>query len=324
MPSERIKFSEIAEQYSKDRVAMMAEGKTERNDVMTALLAARDPKTKEKLSDAELWTEAHLMIAAGGDTTSTAFAAVLFYLSRNAAAYSRLVNEIRTTFTSIDEIRRGRQLTSCTYLKACLNEALRLAPAAPGALWREAGVGGALVDGVYIPAGLDVGVSTYALSHNDEYFSDPFQFVPGRFLNETAKEGNQFPFTSNDHAMITNPARRAELFPPTPPLTPKVHRHDDQAFAPFGIGPRGCLAKPLAYLELSLALATMMFMMDFRAAGTLGEGAIGMGRGRERKEEFQIVDMFSSNKQGPILQFSITEDYRRRVEEMTVKPEQES
>lgn len=298
MSTERASFSGIAEQYSKERVAMMEEGKAERNDIMSALLAARDPRTGEKLCDAEVWTEAHLMIAAGGDTTSTALAAVLFYLSRSPAAYSRLANEIRTTFSNVESIRRGRELTSCKYLKACLDEAMRLAPAAPGALWREAGIGGATVDGVYIPAGLDVGVCTYALSHNEEYFSDPFKFQPERFLNEIAKEGKEYPWTSS-HSMNDDPA----FFPPTPPETPKVERHDVDAYAPFSIGPRGCLAKPLAYLELSLCLARMIFMMDFEPVGSLGEGGEGQGRGRERKEEFQVIDMFSSNKKGPVLRF---------------------
>lgn len=299
MGAERSKFSDIAEKFTRERIAMMEEGNSgaERHDIMAALLAARDPKTGEKLSDAEVWTEAHLMIAAGGDTTSTALAAVLFYLSRSPAAYARLANEIRTTFSNVEEIRRGRELSSCKYLKACLDEAMRLAPAAPGALWREAGAGGAYVDGVYIPAGLDVGVCTYALSHNEDYFSDPFAFVPERFLNEV-KEGKEYPWTDS-RSMSQDPG----FFPPTPPDTPRVERHDVDAYAPFSIGPRGCLAKPLAYLELSLCLARMMFMMDFEAVNSLGEGAPGMGRGRERKEEFQVIDMFSSNKQGPVLRF---------------------
>lgn len=93
------------------------------------------------------------------------------------------------------------------------------------------------------------------------------------------------------------------FFPPTPPETPRVERHDVDAYAPFSIGPRGCLAKPLAYLELSLCLARMMFMMDFETVNSLGEGGPGLGRGRERKEEFQVIDMFSSNKKGPVLRF---------------------
>ena len=44
--------------------------------------------------------------------------------------------------------------------------------------------------------------------------------------------------------------------------------------------------------------------MDFRAADRTGEGRPGCGVvGRERREEFQIVDMFSSSKEGPVLQW---------------------
>jgi len=300
MVSERGAFTEVAEKFTQERIAMMEEGTpgSERNDIMSALLGAVDPKTGEKLSSAEVWTEAHLMIAAGGDTTSTALAAVLFYLSRSPTAYNRLAMEIRSTFSDVEAIRRGRELTSCKYLKACIDEAMRLAPAAPGALWREAGVGGAYVDGVYVPAGLDAGVCTYALSHNEEYFSDPFTFLPERFLEETRSEPKEYPWTTRE-SMGRDPG----FFPPTPPETPRVERHDVDAYAPFSIGPRGCLAKPLAYLELSLCLARMIFMMDFEAVDSLGEGCPGLGRGRERKEEFQVTDMFSSNKKGPVLRF---------------------
>jgi len=75
------------------------------------------------------------------------------------------------------------------------------------------------------------------------------------------------------------------------------------AYAPFSIGPRSCLAKPLAVLELTLALAHIIWRMDFESVNALGEGGPNMGTGRERRDEFQIIDMFSSNKQGPILRF---------------------
>lgn len=76
------------------------------------------------------------------------------------------------------------------------------------------------------------------------------------------------------------------------------------AFAPFLLGPRSCLAKPLAYLEMSLALAMILWTMDFETVDGRGEGKPGSGvMGRERKEEFQIVDMFSSSKEGPVLRF---------------------
>ena len=64
MAAERQRFLEISTQYSKTRM-VSAKKMSERNDITSALLAAKDPKTGTKLSEAEIWGEAHLMIAAG-------------------------------------------------------------------------------------------------------------------------------------------------------------------------------------------------------------------------------------------------------------------
>lgn len=64
MAGERNHFLEISNDYSRERKE--AKGKmSKRNDIMSALLAARDPQTGDKLTDSEVWGEAHLMIAAG-------------------------------------------------------------------------------------------------------------------------------------------------------------------------------------------------------------------------------------------------------------------
>ena len=261
-------------------------------------------------------------------------AAVLFYLSRNNTAYERLASEIRSTFSFAESIRRGQKLASCRYLRASIDEAMRLAPAAPGALWREACKGGAMVDGIHIPMGYEAGVCTYAIHHNPLCFPDPFVFNPDRFLAEST---DGFPWASKSAApsavgtptltpgpsmpgtpslephlvpsLQYSPIPTLTLMPPTSnissPLTPLSASTiiSNGAFAPFSLGPRSCLAKPLAYLELSLALARIMWLMEFEAVDSTGEGGEGRGRGRERKEEFQVVDMFSSNKDGPVLRF---------------------
>ncbi|KAK5206973.1 hypothetical protein LTR41_007508 [Exophiala xenobiotica] len=317
METERTSFTQVADDFTTERLKSIEEGKCNRQDIMSALLAARDPRTGEKLSIEETCSEAHLMIAAGmydfltgrrtflmmagGDTTSTALSAVLFYLSRNNSAYLELAKEIRSKFADVKNIRRGPTLSSCHYLRACLDEALRLAPAAPGALWREAGAGGAYVDGDYIPQGCDVAVCVYALSHDSKYFSDPFKFDPSRFLR---RECN----SKKPEALTTAPEMAEDpAFFPQSALSKSRHDvvavNDLDAFAPFLVGPRSCPAKPLAYLELSLALAQVMWLFDFEPFDDTGAGAPGLGTGRERPEEFQIVDMFSSNKQGPVLRF---------------------
>ena len=63
MAAERHCFFEISTQYSEERMAS-EQKRNKWNDIMSALLAAKDPKTGTKLSEAEVWGEAHLMIAA--------------------------------------------------------------------------------------------------------------------------------------------------------------------------------------------------------------------------------------------------------------------
>jgi cytochrome P450 len=65
MDEEKMGFTAISDQYTKERMKLIEDGKCDRNDIMAALLAAKDPKTGTMLSQTETWSEAHLMIAAG-------------------------------------------------------------------------------------------------------------------------------------------------------------------------------------------------------------------------------------------------------------------
>ena len=69
MAEERQRFLEVSTKFSEARMASEEKMKG-RNDIMSALLAAKDPKTETKLSEAEVWGEAHLMIAAGETSSS--------------------------------------------------------------------------------------------------------------------------------------------------------------------------------------------------------------------------------------------------------------
>lgn len=64
----------------------------------------------------------------GGETISTALSALVFYLSRNPGAYKRLADEIRSTLSSTADIRGGPRLAGCKYLRACIDEVLRMFP----------------------------------------------------------------------------------------------------------------------------------------------------------------------------------------------------
>ncbi|OTA96263.1 hypothetical protein M434DRAFT_393110 [Hypoxylon sp. CO27-5] len=236
----------------------------------------------------ELWSEALFFFPAGGDTTSTVISALFFYLSRNPNAYEKLAHEVRSTFRSDAEIRNGPQLASCRYLRACIDEALRMSPPVSGTLWRELYAEERardpfIVDGHVIPPGTQVGVSMYAIHHNEKYFAEPFVFQPERWLVE-------------DQATLA-----------------RMH----SAFSPFSLGARGCAGKSMAYLETSLVISKALWFFDFERApgkpGEVGGGISGISDGRGRPGEFQLYDQFGSTHVGPNLIFHPHGDHWKEI-----------
>ncbi|KAI1322518.1 cytochrome P450 [Xylariaceae sp. FL0255] len=225
----------------------------------------------------ELWSEAVFFFPAGGDTTSTAMSALFFYLSRNSESYDKLTREIRNTFSDVSEIRGGQKLSGCRYLRACIDEALRMSSPVSGTPWREIAKeeqanGLWIVDGHVIPPGTQVGVNIYSLHHNEEYFPKPFAFRPERWLTED----------------------------------PDALRSMNNAFTPFSVGYRGCAGKAMAYLESSLVVAKTLWYFDFSKVpgDTTGAGSPGRSDGRDHQEEFQICDTFNASHDGPNLLFT--------------------
>lgn len=215
----------------------------------------------------------------GGLTTSTAISAAFFYLSRHPAVYTRLATEIRNAFPNSESIKNGPQLSGCTYLRAVIDETLRIAPSTTITAWREEDPSTKstepfVVDGHVIPRGTYVGVNTYCIMHNEAYFPEPFAFRPERWLD------------SKDEALAET--MRA-------------------AFIPFAVGSASCLGKSMAYLEVSLVLAKTLWYFDFeRAAGEAGKlgGGDPQSSRRFREDEFQLYDDLIADHNGPNLVFS--------------------
>ncbi|KAI1383435.1 cytochrome P450 [Hypoxylon trugodes] len=150
------------------------------------------PSGDKGLQDTDLWSEASFFVMAGGMTVSTLMSAVFFYLTRHPDVYKRLATEIRTTFNLGEAITSGPQLSSCKYLRAVIDETMRVAPPTTATPWREDDVysatspksdGPLVVDGHVIPHRTAVGVSLYSVLHNEAYFPEPFAFRPEQWLD---------------------------------------------------------------------------------------------------------------------------------------------
>jgi hypothetical protein len=79
------------------------------------------------------------------------------------------------------------------------------------------------------------------------------------------------------------------------------------AYAPFSVGRASCVGKNLAYQEITIVLARLIWLYEMRLepGNKLGEGAKGLGSGREMKEEFQTYDNFVAAHNGPMVQFRL-------------------
>lgn len=248
-----------------------------RKDMFHYFFQAKDPETGGPAYTADdLWMEAHLLIIAGSDTSTTAFAGTLFYITRYPRVYARLVQEIRTTFQTADEIRSGTKLLGCRYLRACLDESMRMSPPAPGEMTREVMAGGLEVDGMLVPAGTQIGTSAYSLHHNESVFPDPFVYRPERWI------------VDEDKGVSADDVARAE-----------------SAWVPFSAGPRACVGKNLAYMQLTIILARLLHQLDIKQPenNVLGEGAPDLIWGRRIRNQFQLKDEFIGYKEGPMAQF---------------------
>ena len=280
MARDNVRFNEYAFQLMDERVAKEKadeeKGAEKRKDFAHYLIRSRDPETGKGYTQKELRAETGLIIVAGADTTSVTLAGIQFYLTRHPAILKKLPAEVRAAFTDVEEIRAGQMLSELKYLRAVIDESLRMSPPVPGVLPREVLPGGIVVEGEHIPAGTQVGVSAYAIHHNEEYYPDAFSFQPERWIVD---ENTGVTKESVDRA------------------------HD--AFCAFSLGSRGCIGKSLAYTELTIAVARLLFLFEIREAEgeTIGGGKPTLGYGRHRKNEYQIVDGFVSDRDGPVLEF---------------------
>ncbi|EXJ75692.1 uncharacterized protein A1O5_00199 [Cladophialophora psammophila CBS 110553] len=254
-----------------------------RKDFFYYLLHAKDPQTGDKFLPKDLVGEAALLVGAGSDTSSTAMSAMFFYLLRNERALQKLQDEVRSAFADVEEIKYSAKLTNLPYLRACIDEAMRMSPPVPGLLDRLVLPGGADIDGHHIPAGTTVGVPIYPIHHNETYFPKSFDYIPERWI-------------AGDES-----SRVAGFL-----VTPTSVEAAKGAFHAFSSGPRGCVGKNMAYMELLTAVGRVMYLFDVRLkqGDRTGEGSLERGeQGRERTGEYQLTDWLISDREGPVVQF---------------------
>jgi len=287
-----------------------------RKDIFHYLLSAKDPDTGEGMPKSELYMESNTLIVAGSDTSSTTLSATLYYLLRNPACLQQVTSEIRSTFVEKEDICTGPKLQSCHYLRACIDETMRMSPAVPGLLPRLVLPGGLDIPtmNLHIPAGVDVGTCTYAIQHHQDYVVEPFKYDPSRWLQQAGSKSqvSHVRQRSDSGVALSNPLAKQDG---TKSNEYAALHQDREALnsvsAPFSLGNRACLGKPLVYMEISIAIAKLVFAYDMRLVESGPEDAsvrADVVSGKRRAGEYHLRDWFLGKSEGPLVEFSAREE----------------
>ncbi|KAJ5245793.1 hypothetical protein N7468_000776 [Penicillium chermesinum] len=181
------------------------------------------------LTDEEMFENLNMLVVAGLDSTAAILSAAIFYITQNPDSYDKLVHEIQSTFKSDEEITIA-SVSGLRYLKAVIDETMRLHPSVPVGLPRLVPKGGRFIDGYWVPEGTWVSVAQYSAYRSPKYFAKPHQFIPERWTDTTT-------YATDNHFV----------------------------FRPFSTGARGCIGKTFAYANIRMALALLLWNFDLKA-----------------------------------------------------------
>lgn len=211
------------------------------------ILNSRDPKTSA-MNDNEAFVEGELILYvmhsflsdavhaltnrsfAGADTIASTIRVAIYYLVRHPIILQKLRNEISlcTAAGLLSDPPKYHETAKMPYLLAVLRESLRIFPAASAKFMRTVPAGGAMILGVHLPEGTNVGSNSWVLHHNKEIFGeDANDFRPERWL-----EGPE-----------------------------RVNRMSKYDFS-FGMGARECAGKQVALVEIQKTVVQVCFQRN--------------------------------------------------------------
>lgn len=209
---------------TREKVLKRVQKTNERPDFYANIL--KYDGTEKGLTVDEMISNGGLLIIAGSETTATVLSGVTYLLLKNPRVLKKLQDEIRSTFVREEEIC----FDSCNKLEYCLavlNEAMRLYPPVAAGLPRIVDAQGDMIGKHWLPGGTIVSVPQLATNHSSRNFTDPEEFIPERHLND-----------------------------------PRYASDDRSAMQPFSFGPRNCIGRNLAFVEMRIILARMVFNFD--------------------------------------------------------------
>ena len=178
---------------------------TEKNDILTLLLQARD-ENGEALSDEELHSELVTLLLAGHETTASAMVWALYWIHHLPEVQQKLRAELATLGPDPDPMA----INQLPYLTAVCQEALRIWPITPTTFIRQLREP-MTIAGYRFKAGTALMPSTYIIHRRPDIYPEPQKFRPERFLERQFAPHEYLPFGGGHRYCIGSALAMMEL-----------------------------------------------------------------------------------------------------------------
>lgn len=209
-----------------DRLAVIKADATKATESFLDLLIRVHLEQPDELTMTGLRDEVHTFMFAGHDTTATAIGFALYMMGLYPEVQERIHQELDLVFEDDNEPITIEKLKRLHYLDATIKESQRLYPSAPVIARRiDRDV---QVAGYTVPRGATINLFSYGIHRDPDYFPQPLEFRPERFLRVDGVA----------HAVPTE--------------------HSPFAFFPFSGGIRNCIGQKFALIEMKIVLSQVM------------------------------------------------------------------
>ncbi|KAL2836682.1 cytochrome P450 [Aspergillus pseudoustus] len=220
-------FDGIVIHQVRKRIQQYQDGK-KLDDFFQALMETKTG-SPNYLPFGEIVAEISIMLNAGSLSTAVAINNALYMLLKHPEVLAKLREEVDAVADEDEVSIAYDKVKDLPYLRACLDESLRILPPTPFNLPRKTPPEGCEILGQWVPGNTTVSMSSYVAHRDAKVFPEPEVFRPERWLGDAGKQLQPY-------------------------------------FITFSAGARGCIGRNISYLEQTTIIASIIHRYDLELA----------------------------------------------------------
>ncbi|KAI0128329.1 cytochrome P450 CYP5280A1P [Xylariales sp. AK1849] len=217
------------ESITNERVDRYDNGDT-LNDLLQPMIEDQKTGGEPDITQTDRYAEVEQMLLGGGDGPGISLTNTLYYLIKNPETMARLRAELDEALSPDDVVAPWSKVKSLPYLRACVDESMRLSPPVATDLLRQTPPDRPhTIADELIPPNTIVSISAYTAHRDPEIFPEPEAFRPERW-------------------MMKGDDRLRDML---------------AVYIPFSAGSRSCIGRNVTILMQLMFLATLVHRYEF-------------------------------------------------------------